>query len=221
MLIYNKDVLEVVKEIKNESIDMIFTDPPYLINYKTNYRKNKKHKFCKEIEGDNNVLLIDNFIKEAYRILKNDTAMYICCSWKTSDIFKSLLTKHDFKIKNQIIWVKNNWTAGDLKGQFGQQYEIVFLAVKGKPKFNGKRITDVWNFNRVSGNKQLHQNEKPVELVELCIQKHSKENDLVFDGFAGVGTTGIACKKLNRKYILCEIDKEYFNIMKNRLESND
>jgi site-specific DNA-methyltransferase (adenine-specific) len=220
-MIYNKDVLEVVKEIKNESIDMIFTDPPYLINYKTNHRKNKKHKFCKEIEGDNNVLLIDNFIKEAYRILKNDTAMYICCSWKTSDIFKSLLTKHDFKIKNQIIWVKNNWTAGDLKGQFGQQYEIVFLAVKGKPKFNGKRITDVWNFNRVSGNKQLHQNEKPVELVELCIQKHSKENDLVFDGFAGVGTTGIACKKLNRKYILCEIDKEYFNIMKNRLESND
>ncbi len=220
-MIYNKDVLEVVKEIKNESIDMIFTDPPYLINYKTNYRKNKKHKFCKEIEGDNNVLLIDNFIKEAYRILKNDTAMYICCSWKTSDIFKSLLEKHEFKIKNQIIWVKNNWTAGDLKGQFGQQYEIVFLAVKGKPKFNGKRITDVWNFNRVSGNKQLHQNEKPVELVELCIQKHSKENDLVFDGFAGVGTTGIACKKLNRKYILCEIDKEYFNIMKNRLESND
>lgn len=220
-MIYNKDVLEVVKEIKNESIDMIFTDPPYLINYKTNHRKNKKHKFCKEIEGDNNVLLIDNFIKEAYRILKNDTAMYICCSWKTSDIFKSLLIKHEFKIKNQIIWVKNNWTAGDLKGQFGQQYEIVFLAVKGKPKFNGKRITDVWNFNRVSGNKQLHQNEKPVELVELCIQKHSKENDLVFDGFAGVGTTGIACKKLNRKYILCEIDKEYFNIMKNRLESND
>ena len=76
-MIYNKDVLEVVKEIKDESIDMIFTDPPYLINYKTNHRKNKKHKFCKEIEGDNNVLLIDNFIKEAYRILKNDTAIYV------------------------------------------------------------------------------------------------------------------------------------------------
>ena len=220
-MIYNKDVLEVVKEIKNESIDMIFTDPPYLINYKTNYRKNKKHKFCKEIEGDNNVLLIDNFIKEAYRILKNDTAMYICCSWKTSDIFKSLLTKHEFKIKNQIIWVKNNWTAGDLKGQFGQQYEIIYLAVKGKPKFNGKRITDVWYFDRVSGKKQLHQNEKPVELVELCLEKHSKENDLIFDGFAGVGTTGTACNNLKRKYILCEIDKEYFNIMKDKLENND
>ena len=178
-MLYNKDVLETIKDIKDESIDMIFTDPPYLIHYKTNYRKDKEHKFCKEIEGESNLSLIDNFIKESYRVLKKDTAMYMCSSWKTCDIFKSMLLHHGFKIKNQIIWVKNNWTAGDLKGQFGQQYEIVFLAVKGKPKFNGKRITDVWNFNRVSGNKQLHQNEKPVELVELCIQKHSKENDLV------------------------------------------
>ena len=212
------DCLELMKDMPDGSIDLIVTDPPYLIKYKTNYRKNKTHDFCSEILNDDNYALISNYIKECYRILKDNTAMYMFCNCDRVDYFKQELEKTGFKIKNMIIWVKNNWTAGDLKAQFGKQYEIIFLVNKGRKYFNGKRITDVWNFDRVSGNKQVHQNQKPVDLLEQCILKHSKENDIVFDGFMGVGSTGVACLNTNRNFIGIELDEKYFNIAKERIE---
>ena len=184
------DCLEIMKQIPNESVDLIVTDPPYLMNYKTNHRKDKSHKFCTPIIGDNDSLLIQSYISECYRIMRNDTAMYMFCNSNKIDFFKIELENAGFKIKNIIIWVKNNWTAGDLRAQFGKQYEMLVLVNKGRKKFNGKRLTDVWHFDRVSGKKQLHQNQKPVELLEQCIKKHSNENDVVFDGFAGSGSTG-------------------------------
>jgi site-specific DNA-methyltransferase (adenine-specific) len=130
--LYLGDCLEVMKNIPNGSIDLIVTDPPYLIRYKTNHRKNKNHDFCNEIKNDDNYELIHNYIKECYRILKDNKAMYMFCSCDHVDYFKQELEKSGFKIKNMIIWVKNNWTAGDLKAQFGKQYEILFLVNKGR-----------------------------------------------------------------------------------------
>jgi site-specific DNA-methyltransferase (adenine-specific) len=202
-------------EIADESIDLIVTDPPYLIEYKTNYRK-YEHDFDTAIQNDNNPQLIIDYIKECYRILKSDSAMYIFCSFDKVDFFKQELEKY-FNIKNMIIWVKNNWTAGDLEAQFGKQYEIIFLVNKGRKKINGTRITDVWHIDRVSGNHQQHQNQKPVELIEQCITKHSNENDLVFDGFMGSGTTGVACKNLNRRFIGVEIEKKYYDMAEKRI----
>ena len=211
------DCLEKMKDIPDNSVDLIVTDPPYLINYKTNYRKDKTHDFCTPINNDNNVKFIVDYIKECHRIMKDNTAMYIFTSPDTVEIFKFELLKF-FKVKNMIIWVKNNWTAGDLKGQFGKQYEIIFLVNKGRKEFNGKRLTDVWFFDRVTGNKQIHQNQKPIELIERCIEKHTKEYDTVFDGCSGSGTTAIACINTNRNYIFIEKDETYFNIMKDRID---
>ena len=213
----NGDCLELMKDILDNSIDLIVTDPPYLINYKTNYRKNKEHDFCTVIKNDNNPELIRDYIKECYRIMKDNTAMYMFCNCDNVDYFKQELENAGFKIKNMIIWVKNNWTAGDLQAQFGKQYEIIFLVNKGRCVFNGKRITDVWNFNRVVGKNQLHQNQKPIDLLTQCIEKHSKENDTIFDGFMGSGSTGVACKNLNRNFIGIELDETYFNIAKERI----
>lgn len=216
--LYKGDCLELMKDIPNESIDLIVTDPPYLIKYKTNRRKNKEHDFCSEILNDDNYDLISNYIKECFRILKNDTAMYMFCNCDRVDYFKQELEKTGFNIKNMIIWVKNNHTAGDLKAQFGKQYEILFLVNKGRCLFNGKRITDVWNFDKVSGNKQVHQNQKPLDLLEQCILKHSKDDDVIFDGFMGSGSTGVACKHTNRRFIGIELDDNYFEIAKKRIE---
>ena len=216
--LYCDDCLNIMKQIDNESIDLIVTDPPYLIKYKTNYRKNKDHDFCSEILNDDNEQLIIDYIRECYRILKNNTAMYMFCNCDKVDFFKRELENAGFKIKNMIIWVKNNWTAGDLKAQFGKQYEIIFLVNKGRKCFNGKRITDVWMFDRISGKKQLHQNQKPVDLLKQCILKHSDENDIIFDGFMGSGSTGVACIETNRKFIGVELDKKYFEIAKERIE---
>lgn len=140
------------------------------------------------------------------------------CSADKVDFFKQSIEERYFTIKNMIVWVKNNWTAGDLKHAFGRQYEICFYANKGQCDIEGKRITDVWQFDRVSGNKQLHQNQKPVELIKQCILKSSKEGDLVFDGFGGSGTTAIACLETNRRYILVEKDPKYHEMAVKRIE---
>ena len=212
------DCLELMKTIPDKSIDLIVTDPPYLMRYKTNHRKDKTHDFCREIYGDNDESLIKNVINECYRVLKDDTAMYMFCNSNKVYFFKNSLEKSGFNIKNMIIWVKNNWTAGDLKAQFGKQYEIIFLFYKGRCLFNGKRITDVWYFNRVSGNKQVHQNQKPINLLEQCILKHSNKNTTILDPFMGSGSTGVACINTNRNFIGFEIDEKYFNIAKERIE---
>ena len=167
--IYNEDCLDGMKNMESESVDLVVTDPPYLVNYKTGHRKDKTHRFNKVILNDDNEQLIIDYINECYRILKNNSAMYMFCSSDKVDFFKQQLEKK-FKIKNMIIWVKNNHTAGDLKGAFGRKYEIIFLVVKGKKHFNGKRLTDIWEFDRVSGKKQLHQNQKPLDLIKQCIE---------------------------------------------------
>ena len=158
-------------------------------------------------------------LNECYRILKNNTAMYMFCNCDTVDFFKQELQKAGFKIKNMIIWVKNSWTAGDLKAQFGKHYEIIFLVNKGRKCFNGKRLTDIWCFDRVAGKNQQHQNQKPVDLLEQCILKHSNENEIVFDGFMGSGSTGVACVNTNRRFIGIEPDDKYFEIAKQRIDA--
>lgn len=216
-IIYNEDCIEGMKKIPDESIDLIVTDPPYLMKYKTNHRKDKHHKFCSEIAGDDDQELIKTYIKECYRIMKNDSACYMFCNSNKVDVFKSELERVGFNIKNMIVWVKNNWTAGDLKASYGKQYELILYVNKGRRFINGSRLTDVWEFNRVSGKKQLHQNQKPVELIKQCIEKSSDPGAIVFDGFMGSGTTAIACIDTDRHYIGYELDPEYYKVANNRI----
>ena len=215
--IYNEDCLEGMKRIPDGSVDLIVTDPPYLMNYKTGRRKDKSHRFNDVILNDDNEQLITDYVKECYRILKDDTAMYLFCSSNKVDFFKRELEKL-FSIKNMIIWVKNNHTAGDLESAFGRKYEIVFLVNKGQRKFNGERLTDIWEFPKVSSDGQLHQNQKPIELIKRCIEKHSNVGDVVFDGFMGSGTTAAAALDINRNYIGFELDEYYFNVAEKRLK---
>ena len=218
MKLYNGDCLEIMKQIPDNSIDLILTDPPYLMNYKTGYRKDKTHKFCSEIANDDNFDLISNYIKECFRILKNNSAILMFCNCTHIDFFKQELEKY-FNVKNIIVWVKNNWSAGDLKHSFGRQYEFLVYASKGQKKINGFRYSDVWEFDRVDSDKLVHQNQKPISLLERVIKSFTFEGGVVFDGFMGSGSTGIACKNLNRDFIGVELDKEYFRIAKERIEN--
>ena len=87
-VLYHGDCFKILPEISNESIDLILTDPPYGINYKTNYRKNKEHEFCSEIKDDDNLEWLPEFVKQSSRVLKNDRALYSFCSFDKVDIFK-------------------------------------------------------------------------------------------------------------------------------------
>ncbi len=197
-------------------VDMILTDPPYLINYKTNYRINKKHDFCKAILNDNNPELIKKNLPVLNKLLKDGGAIYMFCNSNHIDFFKQEFEKY-FKFKNILIWVKNNWTAGDLKGAYAKKTEFILFGSKGRHILNGKRNSDVLSFKRVVGKKQLHQNQKPVDLLEFLIKKSSNEGDTVLDCFMGSGSTGVACVNTNRNFIGIELDNDYFNIAKKRI----
>ena len=170
------------------------------------------------ILGDNDHDLIERSIKEMYRVLKNDSAAYVFSSPKKIDYFIRYCREAGFVIKNSIIWVKNNWSAGDLKAAYGGQYEMVLLLNKGRRCINGNRLSDVWFFNRVPFQRQHHQNEKPVALLEQCIIKHSGNGDIVLDPFMGSGSTGIACIHTGRKFIGIEKDADYFEIARKRVK---
>lgn len=209
--IYNEDCLDVMSRIPDGSVDLIVTDPPYLMNYASGMRVNRSHKFASSIINDDmdSVDLIINYIRECYRILKDNSAIYCFTNSNSIDIFKREFDRY-FKMKNIIIWVKEHQTMGDLFAQYGKKYEMIIYANKGRRGIEGSRISDVWRFDRVSGKKQIHQNQKPIGLIRRCIEKSSNEGDLVFDGFMGSGTTAIASLILNRNFIGAELDEEEY-----------
>lgn len=211
------DCLEEMKKLADDGVkvDLICTDPPYLMNYKTNRRKDKTHDFCKPIANDTNFELIKDIMPLLFELLNQGGAIYMFCNANHIDYFKQQIEQY-FTLKNILIWVKNNWSAGDLKGAYAKQTEFILYAVKGRHVLNGARDTDTLYYNRVVGNMQLHQNQKPVDLCKYLINKSSNENDTVLDCFMGSGSTGVACLQTNRNFIGIELEEKYYNIAKKR-----
>lgn len=213
--LYNSDCLEIMKDMPDNSVDLILTDPPYLIDYQSNHRKNKFDK----IENDADPEFIKTYISECYRILKNNRAAYIFTDYKTYDFFKPIFENSGFKLKNALIWVKNNWGGGDLEGAYGHRYEMIMYGHKGRRLLTGKRYDDVLYFNRIKPGP--HPTEKPIDLLEYLIINSTEENEIVFDGCAGVGTSLIAAINTNRKYIGVEIKDLYYNEAQKRLSNHN
>ena len=212
------DALKRMKKIEDGSVDMILTDPPYGINYQSNRRVVKK-KFDK-IKNDSNLDWLDIFFENCYRIQKNNTAIYCFCSWHNIDKFKISFEKF-FKLKNILVWVKNNHGSGDLKCSYAPKHEFILYGNKGKSIFREKRYSDIFEFDKISSSKLLHPNEKNVDMLSIYIKNNSDENQIILDPFMGSGTTGVACKNLNRNFIGIEQDETYFKIAKARINKED
>ena len=211
--LYNGDCLEVMDKLIEEGIkvDCILTDPPYGMNFRSNYRKEKYNP----ITNDNDLDFIESYFGKCYALLKEDTHIYCFCSWHNIDKFKIEFEKY-FKLKNIIVWEKNNTSMGDLKGSYAPKHEFILYGHKGRRLRNGFRYADIIKANR-TGNK-LHPTQKPVDLLEIFINQSTNENEIVFDGFIGSGSTGVACMNTGRKFIGIELDNNYFNIAKERIE---
>ena len=207
------DCLEVMKNIPDKSIDLVLTDPPYGMEFRSNHRKEKYEK----IENDNNLIWLEDFLKESYRVLKDNTHIYIYCSFHNIDIFKQEVSKL-FEVKNILVWVKNNTGMGDLEGDYAPQYEFCIYARKGNKKLNRGRDSNILYFDK-TGNIN-HPTEKPVSLMGFLIKKSTDENDTVLDCFLGSGTTAVACKQLKRNFIGIEINEKYCEIARQRLRQD-
>jgi DNA modification methylase len=209
--LYNGDCLEVMQEMKDGEVDLVLTDPPYCVGTSSNGHKASWN--------DNN--LIKPFFKiainELSRILKNEKHIYIHTDWRTySLLFPICLEK--FLIKNCIVWDYGWIKAGNA---YRFRHEFIIFGCKGDFKNTwGNSDSDVWNIKCVNftDKSRLHSAQKPVEIAEKIIKNSSKENDLIFDGFSGSGTTAIACIRMNRRFIGCELDNEYFDLSCKRIE---
>lgn len=211
MKLLNGDCLELMKELPSGSVDLVLTDPPYGMDFQSHRRKEVYAK----IKNDTSLEWLDRYFAECSRILKDDTAIYCFCSWHNVDIFKKAFEKY-FKLKNIIVWVKNNHGSGDLKASYAPKHEFVLYGNKGRRTFYGKRMEDVIFANKTKN--ENHPTEKPIDLLEQFINNSTEKNAVVFDGFMGSGSTGVACINTNRDFIGIELDENYFNIAKKRIE---
>lgn len=215
--LYNDDCLNVLKDIGDNSIDLVVTDPPYEVI--TGGRNGG-------VKGKPSGILTENkqlmksipkaglWLSECFRVMKDGTHIYIMTNTLNLTNYLNIINDVGFKLHNLLVWNKNNTTPNRW---YMKNREYVIFARKGFAKpINNPSSQTVHNFDNIIGNKQ-HPTEKPVDLMKLYVENSSQVGDTVLDPFMGIGSTGVACKELGRNFIGVELDKQYFDIATKRI----
>jgi len=231
------DTIKVMKNIPDNSIDLVFADPPYNIGIKyDNYKDNLSQKDYIE--------WTDKWLDEVTRVLKQTGSLYVAINDENAAEFVAMLKNKGLFMRNWIIWY---YTFGEhQKNKFTRSHTHILYFVKDKKNFifnsnvirimsvrqkigdkranpKGRIPDDVWKISRIAGNfKERIKGfpcQMPIKVLERIILASSNEGDIVLDPFAGSGTTLVVAKKYNRKYIGIEISKNYVKIIKERLKS--
>ena len=230
----NNDTFKALQKFEDKAFDMIFADPPYFLSdngitcsggkmvsvnkgkWDKTLSVKEKHEFNKK------------WIKECYRILKDDGTIWISGTLHNIYSIGMALEEEGFKIINNITWQKTNPPPNLACKTFTHSTETILWAKKDLKKskytFNydlmkelndNKQMKDVWttSLTKPSEKKQgKHPTQKPLEILDRIILASTKENDLILDPFCGSSTTGIAAAKLNRRYIGIDNEKEYLDL---------
>ena len=242
-MILEGDCLEKMKELEDGSIDCIITSPPYwkgfayeayFNSYSQYIRWSKKWlSECKRVLKKDGTLWLN---------VINDSEV----STRAFEIMNIATEELMYKLHDTIIWYRFNQQPCNSNRQLTNQVEYVFMlrhssagielnkedAYKNNPQiFKTKNVGNVWEIPFNQGNKankedfgrketksQYGHGGFPIALPETCLLLSTKENDIVLDLFAGSGTTGLAAKKHNRKYILIEKEKEYCELINKRIK---
>jgi site-specific DNA-methyltransferase (adenine-specific) len=199
------------------SVDAIITDPPYGINYQSHQRK-ASNRMAK-IQNDKTPFIW--WLYDAYRVLKDgdggSSGVLICFTrWDVQQTFIDAMHLAGFSVKSEVVWYKMAHGAGDCKAQFAPSHENILFAVKGKFQFPAKRPNDVLSVRKVSSDKLVHPNEKPVELLESLILSVTQPGSIVLDPFAGSGPTLIAAEQTGRDFIGIEIESQHCGTIRER-----
>lgn len=183
-------------EIDVGSFDSVVSDPPYGMEFRSNFRLEQHAKIANDASAEHLAWSCS---------LDAPHSKYIFARWDNiADVPKP---------KSMITWVKNNWSMGDLLHEHARQTEVAFFYPGPNHHFPTQRPTDVIEAPRTGNN--YHPTEKPVMLMWAVVRW---TDGVVFDPFMGSGTTGVACCQLGRKFIGVEIDEGYFEIACRRIE---
>jgi site-specific DNA-methyltransferase (adenine-specific) len=229
---------EIYKE-QNKNIKYNETQKDNYMKYGTIY--GKKYSVMTDYgDWDKNFTeeILDEFIGEYYKKLKKGGTLIIFFDlWKITPL-KEMMEKHKFKQIRFIEWIKTNpQPLNSSINYLTNCREIALLGIKGgSPTFHSKydnaiyeetiknevvdTIGEIYKFSIQGGKNRSHPTQKSLVLFETLIEKHSNENDIVLDTFLGGGTTAIACKNKNRKFKGCEISKEYYDIILEKLSGS-
>lgn len=202
-----------VGKLPNESVSLLLTDPPYGIDYQSDYRLDREIERKHEpIQGDSDPeaaaeeirTCLDTFFDK----LKPDAHVLVFCSWSTEPAIRLAIKAAGYSIRGSLVWLKNNTGMGDPTTTFAPKHERIIHAVKGSPVLFS-RAADAFIVDRC--NSERHPTEKPVALLKKLIEVTTAKGELVVDPFAGVASTLVAAKALERAFFGCEIEEGYFN----------
>ena len=206
-------------------VDAIITDPPYKITARGNGGNSGGMFQKKEVNNGKvfktNDLEIKDWLPKFYDILNDKSHCYIMTNNKNITEYLSAIRESDFHFIKNLIWVKDNKIMGQT---YMSQFEYVIMIRKGGHKrINNCGDSDVLQFKnkkmKNSLNKTIHDTEKPVGLNEVLVKNSTNGKQTVLDPFMGIGSTGVACKNLNRDFIGIELDEKYFEIAKDRINN--
>jgi len=201
------DAVETLMD--GQKANMVFTDPPYGVEYQSN-RRTKSAKF--------NVLANDDKFLDIAPIIEVFSSgwMFVWTSWKVQNTWIDQFESFGYP-NNIVIWHKPGGGIGDLKKTFISDYEVALVWNRGA-ELQGKRIGSVWKINKDSSIKYVHPTQKPVALAEEALDKTTQSKEIVLDLFGGSGSTLIACEKQNRHARLMELDPKYCDVIVKRWE---
>lgn len=231
------DCMEVMKNIKDNTFDMIFADPPYNMQLQNElYRPNNTKVDAVNDEWDKFTGFVhyDEFSKawlsEAKRILKKNGTIWVIGSYHNIFRVGNIMQDMGYWILNDVHWIKSN-PMPNFKGvRLTNASETLIWAVKDKTVKNytfnyddmkkenyGKQLRNDWYFSICNGSERLrdkngvkvHSTQKPLPLLERIVLASTKKGDLIFDPFAGTSTTAIAAYKHGRKFTMVEKDENY------------
>ena len=208
---------DVAKLMAGAAADLVFTDPPYNVDYEGYTEKRLKIKGDRMSAGEFKQFLAAAF--RSYRTLvKPGASMYVCHSSSWQREFQDALEFAGFEVRCQIIWGKNTFAWGF--GRYKFQHEPLFychVAGEKDPWYGDKSQSTLWNEKKPAANR-IHPTAKPVELIERALLNSSKSGDIVDDLFGGSGSTLIACERRNRNARLMEIDPKYADCIVRRYQ---
>jgi len=237
--LYNEDSLHFLKEIPDRSVDMVFADPPYFGNQSGLVIKRKdghadtfdtqKAKFAYSKPLQYQFEFHHAWLKEAQRILKDGSTIWVTGTYHSIGVVNVVLQDLGFKILNDVILHKRNAPPNFMGSCFRAVTETMLWAKKNfncKTKFNyqamkelngGTQMKSLWEY-WAEKNPFRHPATKQPIILENAILAGSNKGDLILDPFAGSGTTGFVAQGLGRKCIMVEVDSNYCELIKNRIE---
>lgn len=225
--IYHGDARELLHDL-DDVVHCIVTDPPYGMAFKSNAAVTPEGKAMnQEIENDEDPMVaLDLFLHlldDSKALWAPEFEMYVFGAWHLEDLWVPALKQWcknncpELELKMQLIWDKGYPGKGDLKGNWGCGYEVIWYLKRGRKELPYRR-SGIIHVDKIPAGQNIHPTEKPVALIERLIDMSTHEDELVLDFFSGSGSTSVAAQNLGRRSVAFEVKETYIIESRKRLE---